>query len=154
MELHPPSTATDRRDAIDALWSSLARRVHSSPEDINGLTNDEKVYFAALYFYSEHFNGGFEQVFFNGTGDYYREIVAGLAAIGADETCRLLEFAARITFNGEEPPTDDGDRATIMSSHISEQWEDDLDLLDGAVYNSGENLIELAARFAMAKGLM
>ena len=40
-----------------------------------------------------------------------------------------------------------------MSSHASDQWQDDLDLLDGAVYNCGENLIELAARFAHEKGL-
>lgn len=87
------------------------------------------------------------------TGDYYREIVAGLAAVGAKETCGLLKFAARIAFKGKMPSTDDGDRARVMSSHASDQWQDDLDLLDGAVYHCGENLTELAARFAKEKGL-
>lgn len=138
----------------DDLWSSLAKRVFNSPAGIKCLSADEQTYFAVRYFQSQHYNGGFEQVFHNGTGDYYREIVAALPVVGAKETCGLLQLAARLAFKGKKPPTDSNDRFSILSSHPTSRWQDDLDLLDGAVYNCGENLTERSYRFASEKALV
>lgn len=138
----------------DALWSSLATRVFNTDTGINALTATEQTFFAARYFSAQHFNGGLEQVFHNGTGDYYREILRALTAIGATETRGLLALAARLTFGDKTPPRDDNRRFDILMTHQGTSWEDDMDVLDGAIYRSGEDIPALADRFAKDKGLL
>ena len=67
-------------------------------------------------------NGGFDQFFFNSTGDYSRETVSALERIKAYKTAALLK-AACDRFPDGMPPTDISVRREIMLSKVSPNAE-------------------------------
>lgn len=154
MELNPPSIAPDLKHALEALWSSLARRVYSSTDDIKCLTNDEQLVFAVMLFRYEVYNGGIEQFYSNSSGAYYKETQAGLEVLGANQTRGLLLLATRLIFAGEVPPTNRNQRHAALASPQIEAWSDALEVLDSAIDSSTDNVLAKLAAFATEKGLI
>lgn len=151
--MNKSSTTTTPRELHEELWSSLARRVYDTPTGINGLTADEKTYFAVTLFHAEQYNGGIEQFFYNSSGDYFKQVVTGLKAIGALHSYGLLMLAARLIFRGKVPPVNENARCEVLASPSSKRALNSVDVLDGALYDSTENLLEMLALFAAKKGL-
>lgn len=129
--------ATELREE---LWASLARRVYSSPDGINCLTADETVFFSVRLFQAERNNGGIDQFFFNSSGDYFKEVIAGLKTLGAHQTCGLLMIATLILFARKSPPPDRADRSHVLLTPRAERCADALDTLEAAMDDSKNNL--------------
>jgi hypothetical protein len=85
-------------------------------------------------------NGGFDQFFYNSTGDNTVETIQALEAIGAVTMADILRRAAA-KFPGGMPPKDRLARQEILLqiSPNAEAFED----LDGEFYGYPDNLAEL-----------
>ena len=142
------------KELHEELWASLARRVYSSPDDINCLTADEKTVFALRLFLAEVYNGGIDQFFYNSSGDYFKEVVAGLKTLGAHQTCGLLMIATRILFARKSPPSDRDDRSHVLFTPRAERCSDALETLETAMDDSTDNLPAKVAAFVDEKGLL
>lgn len=151
--MNKSSATTTPRDRDQALWRSLASRVYDAPAGINGLTADEKTYFAVALFHAEQYNGGIEQFFFNSSGDYFKQVATGLKALGANQSYGLLMLAARLVFLGKVPPVSGNERFEVLASPSSKRALNSVDVLDTALLDSTENLPEMLALFAEEKGL-
>ena len=142
------------KELHEELWASLARRVYSSPDGINCLTADEKTVFDLRLFLAEVYNGGIDQFFYNSSGDYFKEVVAGLKTLGAHQTCGLLMIATRILFARKSPPSDRDDRSHVLFTPRAERCSDALETLETAMDDSTDNVSAKLAAFTFEKGLL
>ena len=112
-----------------------------------GLTRAEQVAHCVHWLELEVNNGGFDQFFWNSAGDYARETVDALEAIGAVKFADLVRRAIAV-FPGGDPPRDRDERGDAMSGKNTggELWYDH----DGEFYEYPENLAQLMRRYADA----
>jgi len=86
-------------------------------------------------------NGGFNQYFFNSSGEYAHETLNGLKEINAPKMANILNEAIEV-FPIAPIPKDTEKRRTLMEDlpeNISDRW----DMLDHNFYEYPENLAEL-----------
>ena len=107
-----------------------------------------------MLFRYEVYNGGIEQFYSNSSGAYYKQTVAGLKVLGAEQTCGLFLLATRLIFGEGAPSTNRNMREAVLASPRVEKWSDELGVLDTAIDNSTDNIIARLAAFAAQKGLI
>jgi hypothetical protein len=115
----------------------------------NSLTGTERRLCAARGFDGEVNNGGFDQYFFNSTGDDAELALAALQDMGATAAAALLERAMAV-FPGGKPPTDREKRWEAMKEMESRSkpvWEK----CDSEFYNCKENIDALCLAYAKKK---
>ena len=125
----------DRTNPDRRLWLSLVEQVHHSATGFDGLSHPEKLYFAIGCLEGDVYNGGFHQYFFNDSASYYAYAEEGLIAIGALQTCELLNEAKHVLFAAEAVPVKVSERRNALQGHMktepeaakSSQKLDDLD---------------------------
>ena len=93
-------------------------------------------------------NGGFDQYFFNSTGDNATRTVQALETIGASKTASLLREAC-LKFPGGTPPTDISLRRKLMLETVSPK-SDEFNYLDEQFYRYDDNIGELLHEFKRA----
>ena len=98
-----------------AYWINLSHKV-SSVDDLKALHFDEQVYFVVNILIGEVFNGGFDQYFYNSSGDYYAETVRALKELKAFKSLELLENATVELFGSVDIPSDRLLRFDILNS--------------------------------------
>ena len=109
------------------------------------LNDYEKTFIYIDIFENHTTNGGFEEFFWNSSGQFSHEILAAYEAIGATKTATLIYNAFKEF--GEIPiPKDHAFRKKILTELNSNAW----DTLDQAFYKSKEAIVPLVLRF-MAK---
>jgi len=92
-------------------------------------------------------NGGFDQFFFNSSGDKTAETIAALEVIGASHTAGIVRNAAA-RFPGGMPPTDRDERQNLLAGSVSpdsDAFEDE----DAAFLEYRDDLESLAAAYAV-----
>ena len=106
------------------------------------LNDYEKTFIYIDIFENHTTNGGFEEFFWNSSGQFSHEILEAYEAIGATKTATLIYNA--FTAFGEIPiPKDNAFRKKILTDLKSEAW----DVLDQAFYKSKENIVPLILSF-------
>lgn len=90
-------------DPLNALWQSLGERVFDPAGGFATLSEPEKRFYAATHVFTEIYNGGIEQYFFNHSGNYYNHAIAALTEMGDVLTLNALEAAGRILFPSGVP---------------------------------------------------
>ncbi|MCW8039980.1 MULTISPECIES: DMP19 family protein [Acinetobacter] len=65
------------------------------------LSRQDQHYFVISILIGEVLNGGFEQCFFNSSGDYYTQTKQVLIQYGEDDIFRLLLRAKQLIFAGQ-----------------------------------------------------
>jgi|TARA_B110000908_G_C10266577_1_gene464555 hypothetical protein len=106
------------------------------------LNDYEKTFIYIDIFENHTTNGGFEEFFWNSSGQFSHEILEAYEAIGATKTATLIYNA--FTAFGEIPiPKDNAFRKKILIDLKSEAW----DVLDQAFYKSKENIVPLILSF-------
>jgi len=136
----------DPVDFYEQLWRNLRAKVEANKESWKGLNPSEKAVLAVWALQCEVNNGGFDQYFFNPTGDHAHEVVPALRLIGATE---LADIAgrARAVFPGGAPSPNRKTRWK-QADKIEEKAKPIWKALNQEFYESGEKLHELVFRYA------
>ena len=134
-------------------WLWLVDQVHANEIGFSNLSHPNKLYFSANLVSGEVYNGGFEQYFFNSSGDYYNYAVEASQAIGATESLKLLLSASRTLFGEGLVPSDTSERRVFIGNLTNETIRDALNLLDCAFYKDPDNFSGLMTKFAKTHSL-
>jgi len=141
-------------DPVRELWLSLVHRVHDTAEGFDGLTDDEKLYFAVCILEGEVYNGGFHQFFSNSSGELFEHVVSGLTKLNAQNSLKLLRHSAKVLFGDTAPPVDRQERWELMKHYPEDvqeplpEWVSELGKLDETYWDDPDNLGELLDEFA------
>jgi hypothetical protein len=147
-------------DPFRELWTSLVCRVYDEGAGYEGLTPNERLYFAVGVLDGEVYNGGMDQFFSNTSGSVYRDAVEGLRRLEAHEAHRLLLQAKHILFGDTEPPQDQQARWNLMKQCRAEReielpdWWQQLESVDEAYWENPDSLDERLSEFAEKNGLI
>ena len=93
-------------------------------DNYENLNDFEKTFLYVEILEAEVNNGGFDQYFYNSSGDYADETLESLRKIGATKTAKLVESAFKI-FPVQPIPKDNEKRREILKSienQTSEKW--------------------------------
>jgi Domain of unknown function (DUF4375) len=134
-------------DPYREMWISLVNRSVDDPE-LKSFSKFEQNYFGVNLLIGDVDNGGFDQYFWNSSGDYYRQAIEGLKEMGAIESLRIVESAAHIMFDGNMPPVDRYDRQTKMksfetsgdSSDAEPEWSKRINQLDKQFWDDPDKI--------------
>jgi hypothetical protein len=110
-------------------------------DTLDRLTEPQKNFYFNQNLEREINNGGFDQYFYNSSGDFTHETVTSLRTIGANRTADILQQAI-YQFPNSIVPRDRVERQEIMEQieeSVSELWEQ----LDQAFYKYEDNLDDL-----------
>lgn len=114
-------------------------------DDFENLNEAEKTFLYVEILEAEINNGGFDQYFFNSSGDYTNETLESLKKIGALKTAKLVEEAFK--YFPENPiPKDNEKRREILENidtKTSEKWNE----LEDEFYLYEENIGGLALEY-------
>ncbi|MBO5995408.1 MAG: DMP19 family protein [Firmicutes bacterium] len=110
-------------------------------DDLGVLNEYEATVFFMEELQMEVMNGGFDQYFFNSSGNNWRKAIVACKEIGADKIADLLVKATEII--GCELPEDEDTRQDNMNELTKEGYEDELDELDDIFYEDEEYIDEL-----------
>lgn len=131
-------------------WLGLVARVSASPDGFERLTAAEQTYYAVTCLDREVHDGGFEQFFFNSSGDLYSQVLDGLLEMEAAESARQLVKAKQLLFGETPVPVDRAERCSCMRQ---EHARGELEELDRAFWAHAESLGARIQRFAVDRGL-
>jgi hypothetical protein len=141
-------------------WISLVGRVHKTDAGFNGLTPDEKLYFAVGLVDLDVTNGGTHQYFSNSAGEYYSFAISGLERIGATQTLDLLRRAKNVLFGDNSVPTDANARWDAMKQYPVDmdenvpEWCTQLEEIDNLLWDDPDGLNDLLCQFAESNGMI
>ena len=114
-------------------------------DSLDKLTKAQKIFYYNQCLEREVNNGGFNQYFYNSSGDYSNETVEALKAIGAIKTSSILQRAINQFPNGIVPK--DRDERISLLQQIENKANEKCDKLDQEFYNYEDNLNELNIEF-------
>jgi Domain of unknown function (DUF4375) len=148
-------------DPHRALWEWLVAQAQVDPS-LGSLTDAHRHYFVVGLLEGEVYNGGFDQFFWNSSGDCYPDAVVGLKVLGAERSLELLQEAARILFGRALPPVDSKARWVAMRRRERLQVllgrrrraSDRLDALNKLFWADPDRLIEKLTVFAEQSGIL
>ena len=120
----------ERSDPFRKLWRELVHRVYETSGGFNSLSESERQYFAVGLLEGEVYNGGFDQYFFNSSGDYCQYAIDGLEQMGASTALKLLRQAITIVFDAQEPIVDTERRREFLRDRVDDDCSQELGKLD------------------------
>jgi Domain of unknown function (DUF4375) len=138
---------TNGSTVLGALHWRIGQKADSKGEP--SLSDTERRMLAVLGVEAEVNNGGFDQYFFNSTGDNAEVALVGLKEMGATATAELLERAMAV-FPGSKPPADRFKRQELMQ-RIAAQSEPVWEKCDNEFYKPKESLSDLSLAYARKK---
>lgn len=110
-------------------------------KELDRLTDPQKNFFFSQQLKGEVNSGGFDQYFYNSSGQFAHEALASLEAIGAENTATLLYHAIGC-FPGEQVSKDE----SIRRKQLNEMSEPDKDFLKNmtqSFYQYADDLADL-----------
>ena len=114
-------------------------------QDFESLNEYEKNFLYIDMLEGQVNNGGFDQFFFNSSGDYSHEALRALEEIGASKTADLVEQAIK-AFPSLPIPKDTEVRRPLMND-LPESISDTWDELDGKYYEYPEDIAGLIIEY-------
>ncbi len=112
------------------------------------LTPAQQIFYFNQCFERELNNGGFNQYFYNSSGNYAHETIAALTTIGANNMAGILQKAIA-AFPNAQVPTNWEQRQDVVleiEEEANELWE----ALDQEFYAYPDNLVELNYNYVLA----
>lgn len=116
-----------------------------SKTGLSGLAPKEQVFFLVWSLEAEINNGGFNQFFFNSSGDHAAATAEALRAIGATKTAAIVDGA--ISVFGAEGPSQNRAQRQQQLTLFSDEQQERLSELDTNFYVYPDNLSELLANY-------
>jgi hypothetical protein len=117
---------------------------------LDSLTPSEQVFHAVWCFEAELNNGGFDQFFFNASGDHPAETVAALERIGASSCAAIVRRACAL-FPNATPSPDRHSRQEQLES-ITDANDEAFEALDDEFCEYPDDLAGLLGKFWAAHG--
>jgi hypothetical protein len=147
-------------DPVQELWKSLVKRSSDDPS-LQSLSKAERTYFVVSLLEGEIYNGGFDQFFYNSSGDYCAEVVQALQELGAHRSLKLVREAVKTAFGEMDPPSDRMERWERMRYSPEGLREPSLEAersarlveLDKQFYKDEDGLFDLLTAYAEAHNL-
>ncbi len=130
----------DDTKSIIAIGEILWKKTELS-DNYENLTEAKKTFIFIEMLEAEVNNGGFDQYFFNSSGDYAIETLESLKRIKAHKTAKIITEAFEI-FPIQPIPKDNEKRRTILKNinqNISNKWNQ----LEDNFYSNDENIGKL-----------
>jgi hypothetical protein len=126
--------------------------VHEHGGGFNTLAAAEQKYFAAHVLIGEVYSGGFDQYFYNHSGEYYTAASAALLEVGAQRALGLLREAKVQFFGAEEVPKNTAIRRQYMATHPATSAER-VEALDKEFWSDPDSLGHKLSEYAAAHSL-
>ena len=114
-------------------------------ETLSNLNPSELTIYLVEELQTEVMNGGFDQYFFNSSGDHWEDAVIACEKIGAVKTADLLREAVQAF--GCELPKNREQREETIDSKARDGYDEALTLLDSAFYDYSENVDTLSFQY-------
>jgi hypothetical protein len=130
-------------EMLIALSNGIYEKINRS--GFESLSYAEKVLYHVYWLEAEVNNGGFDQYFFNTSGNYALDTPESLEEIGAHHTAQILRDAISI-FPGGPPPRTRDDRDELygmVTDEIKKKWDE----LDSKFYEYQDPLQELQIEY-------
>lgn len=137
----------EQRDMIVMEIDSYLNIKSNYGEKIDKLNDSQKTFLLIENLEREINNGGFNQFYFNSSGDFANETVDALIKIGANKTAEIVKKANSEFNNGTVPK--DRRKRHIELEKIEEKAEEKWDNLDTQFYKYEDNLTELLIAFVL-----
>ena len=135
------------QSVIDNIYELTGDNHEKEFENVNKLSNGQKAVFSTWWLEAEVNNGGFNQFYFNSTGQYAKMAEIGFKTIGAEKFSELTSRANKI-FKENKKRLEEFDDGTMES--FSESYKDNpLNDLDTEFYNlyDSENISDLRIKY-------
>ena len=116
-------------------------------DNISVLTKPERVIYIVTTLDGEVHNGGFDQYFWNSSGDQANELVDAFIEIGAPQTAAICEKALSVF--GGHVPEDRDERNEVLDALDGDLVDEILSECDDAFYDYEEDLTELCYAYIM-----
>jgi len=107
-------------------------------EDLSQLSESELTVYFVEELQNEVMNGGFDQYFYNSSGDHWENAITACEAIGAVQTADLLRKAAQAYGCGL--PKNREEREKAIESQARNGYNEELAALDSIFYAYEENV--------------
>ena len=131
---------------VTMLFDHVQRRIVE--DGFDSLTQTEVLVFCMWDLVCEVNNGGFDQFFFNSSGDLAHETLAGLRTIGASNTAAFLA-GLMSRFGAAGPPRDRNTRIEMLV-RLREDDVAAFEAADQAFYAENESVWTLTAKYCAA----
>lgn len=149
-------------DPFFLLWDNLVQKVFANKDsiDLTPLTESERIYWFARILIDEVYNGGFDQYFFNSSGNFVRETADSLKRLKMVEQDEILGEATHLLFPDDLPPVSIGDRRRYLRQREESsptEWaviQSRLTELDNKFLHDGERLEQQLTEFAFREHLV
>ena len=143
----------DKTCPFRALWRSLHKRVFSEDGGFESLSVVEQRYWAVNELVGEVYNGGFDQYFYNYSGEHYPITVEALKELGAEASLSLLVQAKNMLFGELAVPEDTTARRELLLSLWPEAPES-VRTLDKEFWKNMDQIEHRQERYALKHGLV
>lgn len=114
-------------------------------DELNKLNTSQKTFYYNQELEREINNGGFNQFYFNSSGNYAHEVIDSLVAIGANKTAEIVRKANSQFPNGKVPK--DRDERKKVLEQIEEKANEVWESLDKDFYKYEDDLNSLNLEF-------
>ncbi|MEN3977295.1 DUF4375 domain-containing protein [Acinetobacter sp. CWB-B33] len=131
-------------------WVQLVEKVNQQRWSV--LSRQDQHYFVISILIGEVLNGGFEQYFFNSSGDYYTQTKQVLIQYGEEDIFRLLLRAKQLIFTGQAVPVRCEQRRQLLQNIEAEQEQQhdaELRLLENRFFEKSDRLSALLSKLAV-----
>ena len=135
---------TESFESLSGPVAALFERADS--KGIDSLTTSERVVFVVWSAVGQIENGGFDQFFYNSSGDFAAEAGPALRAIGATGKAAVIERALQI-FPGGIAPRDRNQRIQMLDEITAEKGDEVFDPLEQAFFAIPEDINSLLAQY-------
>jgi hypothetical protein len=135
------------QSVIDNIYELAGDNHEKEFENVSKLSNGQKALFSTWWLEAEVNNGGFNQFYFNSSGQYAKMAEIGFKTIGAEKFSELTSRANEI-FQENKKRLEEFDDGTMES--FSESYKDNpLNDLDTEFYNlyDSENISDLRIKY-------
>jgi hypothetical protein len=133
-------------------WRWLVDQVHRTPAGFGGLSEPNKLYFAAVLLEGEIYNGGFDQYFHNSSADHFAYAVRALEEMEAGACLEALNAAKELYFGAGDVPASQAERFQ-HARRMTPARERKLSELDRRFSAASAGLRDGAAAFARRHAL-
>lgn len=140
MDIHDIWTLENSHDFVIAIYGWICKKC-AYGDEMDALSEAERVFYIAQLCESEVNNGGFAQFFFNSSGNFSCELVHAFTEIGAMKTAQICKAA--LGAFGKELPARLDERQVALDILGSDEVDKILEECDSAFYKYEDDLTSL-----------